>query len=685
MVVTSTGPPAIVARAKATGDAVVLRWAPSTPHAWRVGGLLGYMIERREGNGAFQPVLQTPVLPLSGDEFVGALSDTSGERGVLAFAAMALYGDTSLVFNPEFPGRDTTGQRGVANVRYHGYALMAADRDPRAAELLGLRYVDRTVKKGVRYTYRIRLPEAADYENDPEFPDLRGYTVQAAMVVTTPGVVAVQPTAQKLRAEVLDRRVAVHWEAPEGNDYGGYRVFRASVGSGTFQRLDAVPLSPLIIEGSSRVAPFVFMDTTVVIGREYVYRVVGVDPFGDAGPPVEVTVRVVDRIPPPEPVLENPPPVVASVALRWTLPSLPSDLKEFRVSRGANPDSGFVAVHSYPLPASARFYMDTSPSRATPYYRVTAVDSAGNVAHALPVLAVWPDTLPPAAPTGLVARADSLGLVQLRWRRNPEAWVAGYRLQSAPRPDQDFATVTGAILKDTSYTDTIATRTLDRALYYRVVALSSGYAPSQPSAVVRLVRPDRVPPQSAAIGSVGVTDSSVVLNLVASPSDDVRVMYLQRRAQGQTAWTVRDSFPAGRLRHEDLGVVSGRGYEYRVVVQDSSGWWSPPSNSVMARPFDSGRRPAVTDVNAVFERGRRTVRLSWVYRPVRDEPFTFVVYRRVKGGSWLELRTLERAARTYSDRELDGSGTYDYALLVRGERGAQSPLSASAQTTVILE
>ncbi len=657
----------IMVTARTDRDSVVLRWAPGTPHGWRVANRTGYVVERRPDGGTFERLTPDTLHPWMAQQFIDAMRDHPDHR-YLGLVLNALWGD-SLLISPG--GADTVGDNGVRNANLFGYALFAADNDPGIAASMGLRYVDRHVKEGEHYTYRIRLNEPRDYRIDPGEVEV---TVRPARMA---------PPPVNLTARALDHRIEIHWDPQPAEEYTGYLVSRSADGGKKFAPMNVNPI--VIVESADPSVPAQggFTDTAVVNYRPYVYRVQGVTPFGEKGAGADVKAMARDLTPPPAPAMRTPRQTGRSgVALAWDMPPVGRDLAGFMVLRSAFADSNYHELIRKPLPAGARQYTDARADEAEPYYIVAALDTAGNRAPSFPVFGGLIDTLPPATPTGLRGIVDSLGVVHLAWHANAERSLLGYRVLRANAPDHEFTQLTGMVWPDTLFTDTVATRTLTSHVYYRVAAVNARYAHSRPTPILALRRPDATAPETPVFYDVQATDSTVELHWAASGSPDVASHILSRRVPPDATWTSLATLSRTAVSYVDHAVEQGVMYEYRIEALDSTGLSSTAGLTVQARPFDSGLRPTVTGLSATFDAASSTIAVHWAYAARRSEQVFFLIYRGRKDGPVLRYRSVDGTERSFTDHEINGSGPFTYAVKVMTDAGAESPLSEKVRVNV---
>ncbi len=655
--------------ARASNDSVVLRWAPTTPHGWYVANRTGYVIERRSGTGPFTRLTPDTLHPWLPDQMAAAI-EADRNNQYLPLALQAVWGDSALLeLIPS--GRDTLGAAAELATNFYSLALFAADNDPLVAHALGLRYVDRTVRRGERYTYRISLLERRDYRIDPG----------EVTVDVRPDVVGPPPV--NLTARGLDRRIELRWEGQRQNEYTGYNVYRSEDNGRTYRKLNPLSIALVVSREANQIGIGVFTDSTVINYRRYRYQVRGINAFGELGAAGEVEAMARDLTPPVPPLVKNPEQIGATrIRLTWEMLELDPDLAGFVVSRSAFSDSNFRPLTPRPLPKTARSYTDEAASDNEPYYLVASVDTAGNVSPSLPLYGFLIDTMPPAVPKGLTGMIDTNGVVRLRWRRNTERNILGYRVLRANALDHEFTQIANQVWRDTLFVDTVEVNTLTRFVYYRIAAVNNRYNHSEMTPPLGLRRPDRVPPEAPVFSDVRVSDSSVTLRWVPSTSEDVKSHLLYRRMQGETRWTLLATLARTEGTYTDKAVKQNIMYEYQIEALDSTGLRAMALLAVQARPYDVGVRSAPSALRATYDEAQRRVLLSWFYIPKKEERFYYVVYRSAPNASLTQYKSFASQQPAFTDTDLLGAGVYAYAVKVITESGAESPLSERVQVTV---
>ncbi len=685
--------PHLTAIARSDQDSIVLRWAPSTPLAWLAGNRLGYIVERvtmlkdvDAARSTFHQLSPAPVKPWTLQEWKSRISKSDRYE---AIAVQALYGKSFVPRSHEGPTAALKDAADELTNRF-GFSLFAADIDPRAATGLGLRLVDKEIKPGETYSYRIRLAGKDSLVH-----------LDTAFAVASASQFVPPAAPLDLAAEPGEHSVTLRWRNPSDprGGFTAYNIYRSPDHGKNYTILNNLPFLTAAGEKQKIKGEQLYTDTSAVDYVPYRYRIVGITPFADYSKPAETDGMAVDLTPPPAPRIRKPVDLASGVVqIHWDMPTSSVDLAGFVVSRSSFALKNYHLIFrrgtempapskesseetrewmKLILPSSARTFIDSTASSREPYYVVAAVDTAGNLAQSLPAYSETMDTARPAMPTGLAGTIDEQGKVHLHWNLGPERNIIGYRVMWANEPTHEFTQRINEPLPDTVFVDSVNLHTLSHYVYYKVAAVSDRYIQSPPSQIIGLRRPDVVAPASPVFQEVHVTESSVLLRWSPSPSDDVAEQLLSRRIQGNEDWRVVSKSSRNATQFLDTAVTENVMYEYRIEAVDSSGLHSNPSLAVQARPYDSGVRSPVTDLRATYDAKLKRVRLDWKYTSKRKERFWFVVYRAEGQDLVTEYSSVAGSVREFHDLHAKNAFAYKYAVRVKADRGAESPLSES--------
>jgi uncharacterized protein len=653
--------PAVAIVFKCKDDGVWLRWAPTNATYWQLGNKHGYTIERYTltSTGDMEPnskltLTSTPIKPYTPAEFL-PLSEKSDEVATLE---EILYGEES---NITYSANDISSILSKNNEleNKYGVAMLMCDLSLDAAKAGGLFYKDTKAVKGKRYIYRFSI--ASNTQSTEPVVSIIPFTDE-------------KPLAQikDLTAEFKDRTVTISWSTLlHKGIYTAYHIERSNDGK-NFSRLSDVPYVHMTEKLEDETAFYV--DSLAQNQKKYFYRIVGISPFAEVGPPSNVVSgegkeslfgTVVLR--------EGKPLNKTQVKLSWEFPKeFEKQINGFVVSRANNPDGQFIDVTKKPLAKEIREHIDATSFNNT-YYIIKAVDNNGKeITRSFPYLVQIEDTTPPAPPVDITGAAEKTGIVKLTWKANTESDLLGYRVFRSNSDKEEPVEVTREILLQPNFTDTINIRVLDKKIYYTVVAVDKNYNPSEYSRVHIILRPDILPPAAPVFNRIEVVKDSIVLEWINSVSTDIDHYELTRvEKENRLSRTIRTWYPASPIeKFADRSLTPGHTYVYRVVAYDSAGNKSETISKEIA--YEPGYRNAVTDVRSTVDRDGKKITLQWknvapsakciIYKKINNNPFTI-------------FKTLEGNIESFIDTDIYINNTYSYKVQPVFPKGVKALIS----------
>ncbi|MEO1051557.1 MAG: hypothetical protein AAFX87_13080 [Bacteroidota bacterium] len=662
----------IKALARVKKDSIVLRFAPTTPIAWQLGNQYGYIIERyavANSEGVIDTtrapekirLTPNPIKPLPLDDWEPLVQGDD----YAAVAAQALYGET-------FELTDPTENAGLfinqvtENENRFSFALFSADVSINAARGLGLLFVDTDFDRDSKYVYRVSLAG-----ENPKYP------VGHGSVFTDPQEIMKLPPPEDVKVGFGDRSVAINWNSfYHQRIYTSYIVERSDDEGKTFQRTQNSSFLNTRKEGTGPKERTYYVDSLPQNNKVYQFRVRGITPFGEKGPPSEAIsgvglVSAKGIIPVIESItlLEG-----DEVMVKWRYPKTNrNDIKGYIVARGNNDKGPFKNLYQTPLNTSASFFVDKKPDPVN-YYVVKAITFDGQEVSSFPALFQLEDNTPPQAPQGLTGKVDTTGWVTLSWKPNGESDLLGYKVFRLNSLKEEPIQITGDFLRFSDYKDSINIKTLTRHVYYQVVAYDYRYNPSAYSEPLQLVRPDIVSPVATVFTRAESTDEGIYLNWEKSISKDADRYELFRLTQGETDSILVAEIPVSdKMEHYlDKNVEVGKNYSYQLYVIDAAGLQSQ-ATTIGVTSIDSGIRTPVDDLKATVNKEGRLIDLGWEYE--QAGVLNYIIYRSKDGGPIRRYKTLNASSKAYKDRALAIGGQYQYQIQVEFEDGAATPLS----------
>lgn len=619
---------------------IVLRWV------WSEGAIpAGYFVERRPAaGGAWNRITPQPLTRTRDRARARTLLGEQYDR----YAGLL------------FPADPRAGRNDPET--YRGIMLLSADLAPGVAHALGLRYDDDAAVAGSAYEYRLFALTAS------------GERLAATSGPVTAGAYRAPAGPDPLTAVASVRGAALRWA--RATRYSGYHVYRGARRDGTnARRLNDAPVI-LFTRGDGpaiEASATFFTDTAPPVGDTVHYWVEGIDAFGRPSrrsAPAAFVLR--PRITLAAPVQVQTTVLGDTVVVSWQEPDTARRVTAYQVWRSASDTGGFAKLGT-PVRAPGRTLRDPGrPARRVSWYRVTALDDAGNESDpSSRALAEVPDVTPPPAPDSLSGTADTIRL-SLRWRRVSVADLRGYRVYRAASATGTFALLSVTPQLPARFVDTIPRRA-DHPFHYRVTAVDSSFNESAPSAVIALRPPDQTAPSAPRIGQVRPLDRALGVTWLANPEPDVVAYRLRSRPKGERAW--RDAGPASGVSARQLadtiaGLVPGLAYEVTVVAVDDAGLESAPAPVVEASPVKR-EAPARPDLRRVEYASRERGVVVTASAPAVGV-VTLLVLRREKGEAYRVVGELEAGATRFVDHTARRGARYEYIVRARDAFGNES-------------
>jgi len=557
-----------------------------------------------------------------------------------------------------------------------------------AAQLLGRLIVDVSAPRSADVSYRVEISGASGARR----------TLTGRATAVDAGVRAI-PTPTRLKLDATPLRLRLTWAETRAADehHVGYHVYRR-IGAGREERLTALPVVRL--DGRT---PY-FEDLEVQQGATYWYNVRAVDLAGREGAaslPESLTVR--DRTPPAQPREVVAVSEAARVRVSWS-PSTSADVAGYLLERSTGLNRPYARITPRPLPKDTLVFVDsTAPVRIQHFWRVIAVDSAGNASEASSsATASAADMVPPPVPTSVSARAVQRRLV-ISWAPVAARDLRGYHIYRGDDSTR-MVRLTRVPFVGRSYVDsTTDGRGLRPGGGYtvRVTAVDSTLNESEP-ATVRVVVPDDEAPDPPT-GFVARDEQGRYMELTwsSSPSLDVRWYVVTRRdsagptttpASARTTTTPTATSRAAATRAADSVMIArvdgrsgspwsirdtlpkthGRTYLYAVTPIDTAGNVGKPATAKMSFA-EKVPPPSVRFAAASLLPNAAGVRVRWE-RVVDRELVGYHVYRSKIPTGTFERRT-SRPVTVLEFLDAGADGTWWYVVRAVDASGNESSAS----------
>jgi hypothetical protein len=646
-------------------NSVMLRWAPGSVPIWQTGKKYGYLITRYTiaRNGTFIPdglskgqrLTETPVKPLD-DECFDTLSISDPRASVIQ---EALYGKEFAEANPENDFSSFMKAHQELEVKM-GFALFLCDLSTTLSRAAGLFYEDTTVVSGERYAYSISMA------NIPE-----GLEVGPSVVVADAGLMTALPLIIDVQSVFIDRAVKFRWPVSIYRGiYSAYILEKSETGK------DFFPVSELpLVSLSENESPdyFTYSDSLSTNDKLTWYRIKGITPFGEKGPPSE-TIKG-KGIPDFSSYASIDTAWVADgrITIRWRLTeSSQSPVKEIYILRSNKYNGLYETLNRKPLASRDNLYTDNNPD-ASNYYQLLLIGNNSQKSYSFPYFIQTEDSEPPDAPEKLAGKVDSSGIVTIIWEKNDEPDLLGYKVFRANSPEEDFISLAQEISANNLWHDTINLNTLTQKIFYQVIAIDKNYNSSDYSEILELTRPDTIPPPPALIAKIEVLDGKAVLQFEKSPGNDISSYELYREVEDDSILFKVNSW-IGSLPelYEDTPAIKEKTFYYSLKTIDNSGNSSENGRYVFI-PSST-----IQQIDPVAEQSAdgSVIKIHW------DIPGEFnagktLIYRSAGNDPISLYTTLAGSSGQFEDNEIELGTTYHYRIVVYSLDGKEAVTSGN--------
>ncbi len=647
---------------RAMKDSIMLRWAPSTPDNWDLGNKYGYILERytilQKGK-----LLDTPYKVLLTPDTIKLAELKEWEKEsyknkYVAIAAECIFNSKSSDIPAEI-NPNIVYKKYQQKIQRYSFALYSADMSIKAAKLSGLYFVDNKVKKEEKYLYRIYLAAPDSIQQDT-----------ASVFV---GVSSYLPLPQNntLKAEWLDKKVRLNWNSGSYmRCYVSYEVERSiDFGKSFYPLGENISVS---LANKNKYTNLIYKEDSLIDNNQTVYyRIRGINSFGQKGPYSNI-VSGKGKVP-----LSKFPTIILhdvidnnKVNITWDFPKeMNNSINGFRIYRSKDSkDLGELIYNG--KESSQRKYIDTTALNDN-YYRISAYNSYKEKLSPLVSYSALIDSLPPMPPKNLSGEIDSLGMVTLKWLKNTEADISGYRLYSSDLLNQDFMPVIPSQISDTIYKHKINLATLNNKIHYRISAVDFRQNESKLSEILTLTRPDILPPVSPLLNSIIINNNLPHLQWINSSSKDAVLNKIMRSQNPDSLFVCIKKISLDKDSIDnwtDSTILSNSIYYYKIIAVDKSGLESKPSKVKSVYVNNKNKKTIKLECKKQLD----SIILKWIL-PSNKQYDKVLIYKKINNAP---LRIVGNSIKnSYTDKMVKPGNNYKYRIRILYKDGTYSKLS----------
>ncbi|WP_075341849.1 fibronectin type III domain-containing protein [Tenacibaculum agarivorans] len=643
-------------------DRVLLRWAASTPSAWKKTNKTGFVLEKyvlaRDGKrlSSLEKVWTKPIKadPLETWE---ELVKTDNNAAVIA---QAIFGDSFYV-----SGGKTTQLMDIYNLsneitQRFSFSLVAAEANFEAAKKAGWGYVDTELKANEKYVYKIKSAVTSEKQS-----------IKGTAVIVSLQDYQKLPEPIDLRGIFGDKSVVLTWEYELFKRiYTSYSIERSEDGV-NFKALSKEPIVNLNDIPNAPAKRMFYIDSLASNDKTYYYRVNGVTSFGEksgyskvisgkGSPILPYTPRITDVK-----LTKN----ANEAAIFWDFPKKGEDIIQKFQLLIASKDEGPYKIGMDNIGVTKRKLI-VSQLDASNYIKIKAIGKNPKQQKTSFSTLVQPvDTIPPAVPIDLEGKIDSLGVVRVSWKQNEESDLLGYRIFRGFTQEEEPSQITKSPVEINSFIDSVEVENLNSRVFYQVVAVDKRFNHSEKSSVLILEKPDVIPPTAPVFSDYTIEDGKIQLHWIRSSEEGEVTHELIRKdltdnSEWNTVFKTKDTIQ----QFVDKQLQNNHTYRYHIRAIDKVGLQSKPSTPLTIQAEVSEVITGIKGLNYIVNRVTNQIELFW--RANEKEISEYTLYKQLKADKPSTWRVLPSTVKKVIDKEVSPNETYIYhvrASLVNGE------------------
>ncbi|WP_369049314.1 fibronectin type III domain-containing protein [Tenacibaculum sp. UWU-22] len=655
--------PSVQLLARVQKDRVLLRWATNTAIAWKKTNTNGFILEKyvfsRDGVrlNELEKVWEKHIQKAPLETWQEIVKKDNNA----AIIAQALFGESFFVEGSNNGQLADIYNLVNENEQRFSFSLLAADMSFEAAKKAGWGYEDIAVKTNEKYVYKIK-PAGIDGTN--KINEIKG----TATIVSSKDYEPL-PAPLDFQAIFGDKNVILTWNYQMFKTiYTSYTVERSIDGT-NFITLNKEPLVNLNDKPEAPAKRMFYIDSLANNTKTYYYRVNGVSPFGEKGL-YSKTLSGVGK-----PILPYMPRIFDvqltkndnEAIITWDFPQKGEPLLEKFQLLIASKDNGPYVVAVDNISPNQR-KLTYSKLQVSNYIKIKAIGKDSKQQKTSFSTLVQPlERTPPAIPTELEGKIDSLGVVHLTWKQNTEPDFLGYRIFRGFLKDEEPSQITVSPIHQNLFIDTVQVKNLNSKVYYSLVAVDKRYNHSKKSEVLELEKPDVIPPTSPVFSGYKIKNGNVILNWIRSSEEEVTHVLSRKNLTKHSEWKTILITKDTIKNYSDTQLEANNKYRYQIKAIDKNGLVSAPSTPLTIKLVDLSPVKYIKGLDYTVNRETNQIELFW--RADEKQIVEYTIYKQLKDKQPSTWRVLPATIKSIIDKEVSPNETYIYYIKAALKQG----------------
>ncbi|RKF03599.1 hypothetical protein C8N26_1989 [Tenacibaculum lutimaris] len=649
--------------ARVQKDKILLRWAATTANAWKKTNKSGFILEKYvlSSNGKRLPSLEKVWAKNIQAAPLETWQEIVEKDNNAAIIAQALFGESFFIEGGSEGQLADIYNLVNENEQRFSFSLLAADMSFEAAKKAGWGFEDTDVKLHEKYVYKIK----------PAILESASKTIKIKGTATIASIKNYEPLPAPMDFQGIfgDKNVILTWEYQLfKNIYTSYNLERSEDGV-NFTPLSKEPLVNLNDKPEAPAKRMFYIDSLANNTKTYYYRVNGISPFGEKGlyskiisgegkPILPYTPRVFDVQ-----LTKN----TNEAVITWEFPEKGETLLEKFQLLIAPVDKGPYVVAVDNISPQQR-KLTYSKLQASNYVKIKAIGKDPKQEKTSFSTLIQPlDRTPPAIPTELSGKIDSLGVVHITWKQNIEPDFLGYRVFRGFLKDEEPSQITVSPINQNSFIDTVTVKNLNAEVFYSIVAVDKRHNHSEKSEVLVLEKPDVIPPTAPVFSGYKIKEGKIIIEWIPSSEEKVTHVLLRENLtenkERETVFSTNDSV----RQYIDTELKPNNRYRYHITAIDKSGLTSLPSTPLTIEMVNLAPKEYIKGLDYVVNRETNQIELFW--RANNKEIAEYTIYKQLKEKQPSTWRILPSNIKNVIDKEVSPNETYIYhirATLING-------------------
>ena len=246
-------------------------------------------------------------------------------------------------------------------------------------------------------------------------------------------------------------------------------------------------------------------------------------------------------------------------------------------------------------------------------------------------------------------------------------------------------------MEENIFYDTIALTALDEYIYYMILAEDVNYNRSEPSAILRLKRPDNVPPIKPLLKKPMIETDGLKLTWQPSTSEDCVGYEIYRRLfNNEEEWALVAEIDTMIKEWVDEDTKFEQMYQYTMRAIDDANLYSDYCFPQRHKRSFTGDLLLIENLQAIYNAETKQIDLTWEYTEPADTPesvgnFSFYILKSY-GAEPVEMYLeLEGNDLFTQDVEIAKDAIHNYAVMVIYDNGLSGKMSEVVSLVVAEE